>query len=151
MLGLLFLFASFPLLPIFAAPQQNHHLHSLPGFSVWQQHIQAVREAEARLGERASVGLGTSSPSDIAVDGVVAEAVDTREGLRKVIKSVVENNLESLESEDEEAEEKSQAKLFFPQSSFMIRFRWNSYSSEQPWETRRTVPAAASLTSSLTL
>ena len=150
MLGLLFLFASFPLLPIFAAPQQNHHLHSLPGFSVWQQHIQAVRQAEARLGERASVGLGTSSSSDIAVDGV-AEAVDTREDLRKVIKSVVENNLESLESEDEEAEEKSQAKLFFPQSSFMIRFRWNSYSSEQPWETRRTVPAAASLTSSLTL
>ena len=151
MLGLLFLFASFPLLPILAAPQHNHHLHSLPGFSVWQQHIQAVREAEARLGERASVGLGTSSPSDIAVDGVVAEAVDTREGLRKVIKSVVKNNLESLESEDEEAEEKSQAKLFFPQSSFMIRFRWNCYSSEQPWETRRTVPAAASLTSSLTL
>ena len=150
MLGLLFLFASFPLLPIFAAPQQNHHLHSLPGFSVWQQHIQAVRQAEARLGERASVGLGTSSSSDIAVDGV-AEAVDTREGLRKVIKSVVKNNLESLESEDEEAEEKSQAKLFFPQSSFMIRFRWNCYSSEQPWETRRTVPAAASLTSSLTL
>ena len=150
MLGLLFLFASFPLLPILAAPQHNHHLHSLPGFSVWQQHIQAVREAEARLGERASVGLGTSSSSDIAVDGV-AEAVDTREGLRKVIKSVVENNLESLESEDEEAEEKSQAKLFFPQSSFIIRFRWNSYSSEQPWETRRTVPAAASLTSSLTL
>ena len=150
MLGLLFLFASFPLLPILAAPQHNHHLHSLPGFSVWQQHIQAVREAEARLGERASVGLGTSSSSDIAVDGV-AEAVDTREGLRKVIKSVVENNLESLESEDEEAEEKSQAKLFFPQSSFIIRFRWNSYSSEQPWETRRAVPAAASLTSSLTL
>ena len=151
MLGLLFLFTSFPLLPILAAPQHNHHLHSLPGFSVWQQHIQAVRQAEARLGERASVGLGTSSPSDIAVDGVVAEAVDTREGLRKVIKSVVENNLESLESEDEEAEGKSQAKLFFPQSSFIIRFRWNSYSSEQPWETRRTVPAAASLTSSLTL
>ena len=150
MLGLLFLFASFPLLQILTAPQHNHHLHSLPGFSVWQQHIQAVREAEARLGERASVGLGTSSSSDIAVDGV-AEAVDTREGLRKVIKSVVENNLESLESEDEEAEEKSQAKLFFPQSSFIIRFRWNSYSSEQPWETRRTVPAAASLTSSLTL
>ena len=150
MLGLLFLFASFLLLPILAAPQHNHHLHSLPGFSVWQQHIQAVREAEARLGERASVGLGTSSSSDIAVDGV-AEAVDTREGLRKVIKSVVENNLESLESEDEEAEEKSQAKLFFPQSSFIIRFRWNSYSSEQPWETRRAVPAAASLTSSLTL
>ena len=150
MLGLLFLFASFPLLPIFAAPQQNHHLHSLPGFSVWQQHIQAVREAEARLGERASVGLGTSSSSDIVGNGV-AEAVDTREGLRKVIKSVVKNNLESLESEDEEAEEKSQAKLFFPQSSFMIRFRWNCYSSEQPWETRRTVPAAASLTSSLTL
>ena len=150
MLGLLFLFASFPLLPILAAPQHNHHLHSLPGFSVWQQHIQAVREAEARLGERASVGLATSSSSDIAVDGV-AEAVDTREGLRKVIKSVVENNLESLESEDEEAEEKSQAKLFVPQSSFIIRFRWNSYSSEQPWETRRTVPAAASLTSSLTL
>ena len=150
MLGLLFFFASFPLLPILAAPQHNHHLHSLPGFSVWQQHIQAVREAEARLGERASVGLGTSSSSDIAVDGV-AETVDTREGLRKVIKSVVENNLESLESEDEEAEEKSQAKLFFPQSSFIIRFRWNSYSSEQPWETRRTVPAAASLTSSLTL
>ena len=150
MLGLLFLFASFPLLPILAAPQHNHHLHSLPGFSVWQQHIQAVRQAEARLGERASVGLGTSSSSDIAVDGV-AEAVDTREGLRKVIKSVVKNNLESLESEDEEAEEKSQAKLFFPQSSFMIRFRWNCYSSEQPWETRRTVPAAASLTSSLTL
>ena len=150
MLGLLFLFASFPLLPILTAPQHNHHLHSLPGFSVWQQHIQAVREAEARLGERASVGLGTSSSSDIAVDGV-AEAVDTREGLRKVIKSVVENNLESLESEDEEAEEKSQAKLFFPQSSFIIRFRWNSYSSEQPWETRRAVPAAASLTSSLTL
>ena len=150
MLGLLFFFASFPLLPILTAPQHNHHLHSLPGFSVWQQHIQAVREAEARLGERASVGLGTSSSSDIAVDGV-AEAVDTREGLRKVIKSVVENNLESLESEDEEAEEKSQAKLFFPQSSFIIRFRWNSYSSEQPWETRRTVPAAASLTSSLTL
>ena len=151
MLGLLFLFASFPLLPILAAPQHNHHLHSLPGFSVWQQHIQAVRQAEARLGERASVGSGTSSSSDIAVDGGVAEAVDTREGLRKVIKSVVENNLESLESEDEEAEEKSQAKLFFPQSSFMIRFRWNCYSSEQPWETRRTVPAAASLTSSLTL
>ena len=150
MLGLLFLFASFPLLPILTAPQHNPHLHSLPGFSVWQQHIQAVREAEARLGERASVGLGTSSSSDIAVDGV-AEAVDTREGLRKVIKSVVENNLESLESEDEEAEEKSQAKLFFPQSSFIIRFRWNSYSSEQPWETRWTVPAAASLTSSLTL
>ena len=150
MLGLLFLFTSFPLLPILTAPQHNHHLHSLPGFSVWQQHIQAVREAEARLGERASVGLGTSSSSDIAVDGV-AEAVDTREGLRKVIKSVVENNLESLESEDEEAEEKSQAKLFFPQSSFIIRFRWNSYSSEQPWETRWTVPAAASLTSSLTL
>ena len=150
MLGLLFLFASFPLLPILTAPQHNHHLHSLPGFSVWQQHIQAVREAEARLGERASVGLATSSSSDIAVDGV-AEAVDTREGLRKVIKSVVENNLESLESEDEEAEEKSQAKLFFPQSSFFIRFRWNSYSSEQPWETRRAVPAAASLTSSLTL
>ena len=150
MLGLLFLFASFPLLPILADPQHNHHLHSLPGFSVWQQHIQAVRQAEARLGERASVGLGTSSSSDIAVDGV-AEAVDTREDLRKVIKSVVENNLESLESEDEEAEEKSQANFFFPQSSFMIRFRWNSYSSEQPWETRRTVPAAASLTSSLTL
>ena len=150
MLGLLFFFASFPLLPILTAPQHNHHLHSLPGFSVWQQHIQAVREAEARLGERASVGLATSSSSDIAVDGV-AEAVDTREGLRKVIKSVVENNLESLESEDEEAEEKSQAKLFFPQSSFIIRFRWNSYSSEQPWETRWTVPAAASLTSSLTL
>ena len=150
MLGLLFFFAFFPLLPILTAPQHNHHLHSLPGFSVWQQHIQAVREAEARLGERASVGLATSSSSDIAVDGV-AEAVDTREGLRKVIKSVVENNLESLESEDEEAEEKSQAKLFFPQSSFIIRFRWNSYSSEQPWETRWTVPAAASLTSSLTL
>ena len=150
MLGLLFFFASFPLLPILTAPQHNHHLHSLPGFSVWQQHIQALREAEARLGERASVGLGTSSSSDIAVDGV-AEAVDTREGLRKVIKSVVENNLESLESEDEEAEEKSQAKLLFPQSSFIIRFRWNSYSSEQPWETRWTVPAAASLTSSLTL
>ena len=150
MLGLLFFFASFLLLPILTAPQHNHHLHSLPGFSVWQQHIQAVREAEARLGERASVGLGTSSSSDIAVDGV-AETVDTREGLRKVIKSVVENNLESLESEDEEAEEKSQAKLFFPQSSFIIRFRWNSYSSEQPWETRRAVPAAASLTSSLTL
>ena len=117
MLGLLFFFASFPLLPILTAPQHNHHLHSLPGFSVWQQHIQAVREAEARLGERASVGLGTSSSSDIAVDGV-AEAVDTREGLRKVIKSVVENNLESLESEDEEAEEKSQAKLFFSSKLF---------------------------------
>ena len=117
MLGLLFFFAFFPLLPILTAPQHNHHLHSLPGFSVWQQHIQAVREAEARLGERASVGLGTSSSSDIAVDGV-AEAVDTREGLRKVIKSVVENNLESLESEDEEAEEKSQAKLFFSSKLF---------------------------------
>ena len=110
MLGLLFLFASFPLLPIFAAPQQNHHLHSLPGFSVWQQHIQAVRQAEARLGERASVGLGTSSSSDIVGNGV-AEAVDTREDLRKVIKSVVENNLESLESQDEEAEELQRERL----------------------------------------
>ena len=105
MVGLLCVLFS-QLVAVLAAPQHNNaHLHSLPGFSVWQQHIQAVRQAEARIGERATGA--TSSLAATEVDGV-PEDVDTREGLKSVIKNIVKNNLESLEDEVEQPVEKSQ-------------------------------------------
>ena len=104
MVGLLCMLVSLVVAAL-AAPQHNAHLHSLPGFSVWQQHIQAVRQAEARLGERAT-GATSSLPAT-KVDGI-PEDVDTREGLKTVIKNIVKNNLESLEDEVEEPVEKSQ-------------------------------------------
>ena len=105
MVGLLCVLVS-SLVAALAAPQHNNaHLHSLPGFSVWQQHIQAVRQAEARLGERAT-GATSSLPAT-EVDGI-PEDVDTREGLKSVIKNIVKNNLESLEDEVEQPVEKSQ-------------------------------------------
>ena len=95
------------LVAVLAAPQHNAHLHSLPGFSVWQQHIQAVRQAEARLGERAGgkqAGQAASSLPATDVDVIP----DTGEGLKSVIKNIVKNNLESLEDDVEEPVEKSQ-------------------------------------------
>ena len=96
------------LVAVLAAPQHNAHLHSLPGFSVWQQHIQAVRQAEARLGERAGgeqAGQGAASSLPATDVDVIP---DTREGLKSVIKNIVKNNLESLEDDVEEPVEKSQ-------------------------------------------
>ena len=104
MVGLLCVLVSL-LVAGLAAPQHSAHLHSLPGFSVWQQHIQAVRQAEARLGERAT-GATSSLPAT-EVDGI-PEDFDTREGLKTVIKNIVKNNLESLEDEAEQPVEKSQ-------------------------------------------
>ena len=106
MVGLLCVLVIQHLVAALAAPQHNNaHLHSLPGFSVWQQHIQAVRQAEARLGERAT-GATSSLPAT-EVDGI-PEDVDTREGLKSVIKNIVKNNLESFEGELEQPVEKSQ-------------------------------------------
>ena len=79
-----------------ATPQHNVHLHSLPGFSVWQQHIQAVRQAEARLGERASAEQGSRSLPLTEVDLSPGDA-DTKKGLKNTKKNIVKNNLESLQ------------------------------------------------------
>ena len=144
MVGLLCMLVSLVVAAL-AAPQHNAHLHSLPGFSVWQQHIQAVRQAEARLGERAT-GATSSLPAT-EVDGI-PEDVDTREGLKTVIKNIVKNNLESLEDEVEEPAEKSQvdfmsaprrlSKLLsillflFASTIVCIKCRLNSCLSEQP-------------------
>ena len=115
-----------------AAPQHNAHLHSLPGFSVWQQHIQAVRQAEARLGERAAGQGATSSLPATEVD-IIPEDVDTREGLKSVIKNIVKNNLESLQDDVEEPVEKSQVgQNSSPISLLLIEIRLNSCLSEQP-------------------
>ena len=106
-----------------ALPQHNHHLHSLPGFSVWQQHIQAVREAEARLGERAATGQqagqGTTSPLPATYVDITP---DTREGLKGVIKTIVKNNLESLRENVEEPVEKSEVGSFIKVNYCFIEF-----------------------------
>ena len=111
MVGLLCVLVSL-LVAGLAAPQHSAHLHSLPGFSVWQQHIQAVRQAEARLGERAAGQGATSSFPPTEVD-VIPEDVDTREGLKSVIKNIVRNNLESLQDDVVEPVEKSQVRQNF--------------------------------------
>merc|ERR1712181_78402 len=78
------------------------------------QHIQAVRQAEARLGERATGATSSLPPTE--VDGI-PEDVDTKEGLKSMIKNIVKNNLESLEGEVEHPVEKSQVELLLERTA----------------------------------
>ena len=110
MVGLLFVLGNL-LVAAMAAPQHNPHLHTLPGFSVWQQHIQAVRQAEARLGERAAgEQAGQGATSSLPATDVIPDTKE--EELKSVIKNIVKNNLESLHNDVEEPGEKSQVWSF---------------------------------------
>jgi len=115
MVGLLFVLGNL-LVAAMAAPQHNPHLHTLPGFSVWQQHIQAVRQAEARLGERAAgEQAGQGATSSLPATDVIPDTKE--EELKSVIKNIVKNNLESLHNDVEEPVEKSQVELLLERTA----------------------------------
>lgn len=116
------------LLQVVAQAGAQHHLATLPGFSVWQQHIQAVRQAEDRLNQRidvvqplkpdpAKVNLQEKKVMDEKVkpqniepkvevpDDIIAfGGIDTKDGLKEIIKQIVRNNLARVREEEEKSE-----------------------------------------------
>ena len=115
---------------VLAQAVAQDHLATLPGFSMWQQHIQAVQQAEDRLNQRINMVQALKpGPSKVNIqekkvmeqkrkpqktepkikvpDDIIAfGGIDTKDGLKEIIKQIVRNNLVALrEQKDKSAVE----------------------------------------------
>ena len=93
-----------------------------------------MRQAEARLGERASAEQGSRSLPLTEVDISPGDA-DTKKGLKNTKKNIVKNNLESLQDVKESVGKSQVHSHFALHQNFvfsLLKFRLSSCSSEHP-------------------